>query len=111
MLHDHEMQDRSGSGGSHHEGLDVISHQPSIASEDACDLRDALMHLSDVLMREMFAFSLRLNADFTHTAGGPAAASAHTLIAQLEQRIKELRGASCESEARTEGEPVAARDL
>lgn len=104
MFHDHEMHDHSGAGGSHHEGLDVIAQHPSIASEDACVLSDALMHLSEVLMREMFAVSLRLDADFTRAAGGPAAASAHALIAQLEQRIKELRGASCESEARTEGD-------
>jgi hypothetical protein len=96
MLHDHEMQDCAGARGSDHEWVDVVA-QPSIASEDAeDDLSDALLHLSDVLIREMFTVSLRLNEDFARVAGDPAAGSAHALITRLDQRIKELRGASFE---------------
>jgi hypothetical protein len=92
MLHDHEMQDGPGGNGSRREGADLLLDEPSIARADAaCDLRDALMHLSDVVMREMFAVSSRMNENFTHVVGDPAAGSAHTLIAQLNQRIKELR--------------------
>lgn len=92
MLHDHEMQDQTGASGSHRDGADLVAHQPSIASSDANgDLSDALMHLSDVLMREMFAVSLRVNENFASVAGDPAAGSAHTLIARLGERVKELR--------------------
>ena len=66
---------------------------PSAASQDAASaLPDALMHLSDVLMREMFSLSMMVNLDFAHAAGDPAAANAHRLIAQLGQRVNELRG-------------------
>lgn len=92
MLHDHEMRDRTGADGSHRKEADLLVGQPSVACADAtCDLSAALMHLSDVVMREMFAVSSRMNENFTHVVGDPAAGSAHTLIAQLNQRIRELR--------------------
>lgn len=86
------MHDRIGANGSHREEAGSLAHQPATTRADSgCDLSDALMHLSDVVMREMFAVSMRLNEDFTRVVGDSAAGSAHTLIARLDQRIKEIR--------------------
>lgn len=92
MLQDHETHGRAGANGSHREETGSLSHQPTTTRTDVgCDPSDALMHLSDVVMREMFAVSMRLNEDFTRVVGDPAAGSAHLLIARLDQRIKEIR--------------------